>query len=107
MDNKKEIILVRHGECIEKGKKIFVGQMNLDLTAEGYEKTKKLAEERVCEEKSVNTIFYDITGLKVPFGMFSPCFIYNNNYRCMSRTGGKSACETKVNSLIPVVGLRT
>lgn len=51
MDNKKEIILVRHGECIEKGKKIFVGQMNLDLTAEGYEKTKKLAEERVCEEK--------------------------------------------------------
>ena len=29
----------------------------------------------VCEEKSVNTIFYDITGLKVPFGMFSPCFI--------------------------------
>ena len=49
--------------------------MNLDLTAEGYEKTKKLAEERVCEEKSVNTIFYDITGLKVPFGMFSPCFM--------------------------------
>ena len=72
MDNKKEIILVRHGECIEKGKKIFVGQMNLDLTAEGYEKTKKLAEERVCEEKSVNTIFYDISWAESSFWGFQP-----------------------------------
>ena len=59
------------------------------------------------EEKSVNVIFYDNNWAEVPFGMFSPCSIYNSNYRRMSKTGEKSAFENKVDLLIPASGLRT
>lgn len=34
-----------------------------------------------------------ITELKVPFGAFSPCFIYNSNFSYMSSAGESSARE--------------